>query len=251
MFIRFGAILRTRQYSTYGSLDRYDGTLTQGGYSTSIMVSEDFVLKVSENLDTQAVAPLLCVGITTYLPLRHWKVDKGTKVGVVGLGGLGHMAVKLAHAMGAEVTLFTRSLGKSDDAYRLGASRVVLSTDENQMKEVANTFYVIIDTVPYTHDLKPYVPTLALDGTLVLVGLVGELEQTINTVPMIVGRRSISASVIGGIRETQEMLDFCAEHNIVPDVEMIDMQTINDAYERMLKSDVKYRFVIDMASLKA
>lgn len=206
------------------------------------------MLKVSENLDAQAVAPLLCAGITTYSPLRHWKVGKGTKVGVVGLG---HIAVKLAHAMGAEVTLFTRSLGKSDDAYRLGASRVVLSTDENQMFEVANTFDVIIDTVPYTHDLKPYVPTLALDGTLVLVGLVGELEQTINTVPMIMGRRSISASVIGGIHETQEMLDFCAEHNIVPDVEMIDMQTINDAYERMLKSDVKYRFVIDMASLKA
>lgn len=179
MFIRFGAILRTRQYSTYGSLDRHDGMLTQGGYSTSIVVSEDFVLKVSENLDTQAVAPLLCAGITTYSPLRHWKVGKDTKVGVVGLGGLGHMAVKLAHAMGAEVTLFTRSLGKSDDAYRLGASREVLSTNENQMKEVANTFDVIIDTVPYTHDLKPYVPTLALDGTLVLVGLVGELEQTI------------------------------------------------------------------------
>lgn len=160
------------------------------------------------------------------------------------------MAVKLAHAMGADVTLFTRSLGKSDDAYRLGASRVVLSTDENQMKEVANTFDVIIDTVPYTHDLKPYVPTLALDGTLVLVGLVGELEQTINTVPMIMGRRSIAASVIGGIAETQEMLDFCAEHNIVPDVEMINMQDINTAYERMQKSDVKYRFVIDMASLK-
>lgn len=157
------------------------------------------------------------------------------------------MAVKLAHAMGAEVTLFTRSLGKSDDAYRLGASRVVLSTDENQMFEVANTFDVIIDTVPYTHDLKSYVPTLALDGTLVLVGLVGELEQTINTVPMIMGRRSISASMISGIRETH----FCAEHNIVPDVEMINMQDINTAYEHMQKSDVKYRFVIDMASLKA
>lgn len=151
---------------------------------------------------------------------------------------------------GQTLRSLTRSLGKSDDAYRLGASRVVLSTNENQMKEVANTFDVIIDTVPYTHDLKPYVPTLALDGTLVLVGLVGELKQTINTVPMIMGRRSISASVIGGIAETQEMLDFCAEHNIVPDVEMINMQDINTAYERMQKSDVKYRFVIDMASLK-
>ncbi|HGO5824250.1 TPA: NAD(P)-dependent alcohol dehydrogenase [Mannheimia haemolytica] len=216
-----------------------------------MVVSEDFVLKVSENLDTKAVAPLLCAGITTYSPLRHWNVKAGSKVAVVGLGGLGHMAVKLAKAMGAEVTLFTRSLGKADDAYRLGASRVVLFTDENQMKEVAGTFDLIIDTVPYTHDLKPYMPTLALDGTLVLVGLVGELKETINTVPMIIGRRSISASVIGGIKETQEMLDFCAKHNIVPDVEMIDMQTINDAYERMLKSDVKYRFVIDMGSLKA
>lgn len=235
---------------TYGSHDRHDGTLTQGGYSTAVVVSEDFVLKVSESLDTQAVAPLLCAGITTYSPLRHWNVGQGSKVAVVGLGGLGHMAVKLAKAMGAEVTLFTRSLGKSDDAFRLGASHVVLSTDEEQMKAVANTFDLIIDTVPYTHDLKPYVPTLALDGTLVLVGLVGELEQTINTVPMIMGRRSISASVIGGIAETQEMLDFCAEHNIVPDVEMINMQDINTAYERMEKSDVKYRFVIDMASLK-
>lgn len=236
---------------TYGGIDRFDGTPTQGGYSTGVVVSEDFVLKVSENLDTKAVAPLLCAGITTYSPLRHWNVKAGSKVAVVGLGGLGHMAVKLAKAMGAEVTLFTRSLGKADDAYRLGASRVVLFTDENQMKEVAGTFDLIIDTVPYTHDLKPYMPTLALDGTLVLVGLVGELKETINTVPMIIGRRSISASVIGGIKETQEMLDFCAKHNIVPDVEMIDMQTINDAYERMLKSDVKYRFVIDMGSLKA
>lgn len=161
------------------------------------------------------------------------------------------MAVKLAKAMGAEVTLFTRSMGKADDAYRLGASRVVLSTDENQMKEAANTFDLIIDTVPYTHDLKPYMPTLTLNGTLVLVGLVGELKETINTVPMIIGRRSISASVRGGIKETQEMLDFYAEQNIAQDVEMIDMQNINDAYERMLKSDVKYRFVIDMGSLKA
>ncbi|WP_373741853.1 NAD(P)-dependent alcohol dehydrogenase [Neisseria sp.] len=235
---------------TYGGTDRHDGTLTQGGYSTAVVVSEDFVLRVSEKLNTKAVAPLLCAGITTYSPLRHWNVKAGSKVAVVGLGGLGHMAVKLAKAMGAEVTLFTRSAGKSDDAFRLGASHVVLSTDEAQMQAVANTFDLIIDTVPYTHDLKPYIPTLALDGTLVLVGLVGELEQTINTVPMIMGRRSVAASVIGGIAETQEMLDFCAEHNIVPDVEMIDMQDINAAYERMLKSDVKYRFVIDMGSLK-
>ncbi len=169
---------------------------------------------------------------------------------VVGLGGLGHMALKIAHAMGAEVTLFTRSLGKEADARALGAHHVVLSSDEAQMQAVANTFDVIIDTVPYDHDLKPYTATLALDGTLVLVGLVGELASTLNTVPLIMGRRSVAGSLIGGIAETQEMLDFCGEHNIVPDVEMIDIQTINNAYERMLKSDVKYRFVIDMKSLK-
>lgn len=235
---------------TYGARDRHDHSLTQGGYSTGIVVNEDFVLRVPENLDAKAVAPLLCAGITTYSPLRHWKVGAGSKVAVVGLGGLGHMAIKLAKVMGAEVSLFTRSQGKEEDAYRLGASKVIYSTDDAQMKEAANQFDVIIDTVPYSHDLKPYMPTLALDGTLVLVGLVGELQETINTVPMIFGRRSIAASLIGGIAETQEMLDFCGEHNVLPDVEMIDMQNINDAYERMLKSDVKYRFVIDMASLK-
>ncbi|VEI48331.1 alcohol dehydrogenase GroES domain-containing protein [Actinobacillus equuli] len=209
------------------------------------------MLSVPENLDTKAVAPLLCAGITTWSPLRHWNVGKGSKVAVVGLGGLGHMAIKLAHALGAEVTLFTRSPGKEEDAHRLGASRVVISTDEEQMKSVANTFDVIIDTVPYTHDLKPYVPTLAISGTLVLVGLIGDLDPSITTVPLVLGRRSIAGSMIGGIKETQEMLDFCGEHNIVPDVEMINVQDINHAYERMLKSDVKYRFVIDMQSLKA
>ncbi len=169
---------------------------------------------------------------------------------VVGLGGLGHMALKIAHAMGAEVSLFTRSPGKEADAAALGADKVVISTDEAQMQAVANTFDVIIDTVPYTHDLKPYINTLALDGALVLVGLVGELESTISTVPLIMGRRSVAGSLIGGIAETQEMLDFCGEHNVVPDVEMIDIQNINEAYERLLKSDVKYRFVIDMKSLK-
>lgn len=235
---------------TYASTDRRDGTPTHGGYSTGIVVRDKFVVKVPENLDTKAVAPLLCAGITTYSPLRHWNVGAGSKVAVVGLGGLGHMAVKLAKAMGAEVSLFTRSLNKAEDAYRLGASKVILSTDPEQMAAAANTFDLIIDTVPYTHDLKPYVPTLALNGTLVLVGLVGELQDTINTVPMILGRRSIAGSVIGGIAETQEMLDFCGKHNIVPDVEMIDMQAINEAYQRMEKSDVKYRFVIDMKSLK-
>lgn len=235
---------------TYAGRDRHDGTPTQGGYSTGVVVHQDFVLHVPENLDTKAVAPLLCAGITTWSPLRHWNVKAGSRVAVVGLGGLGHMAVKLAKALGAEVALFTRSKGKEQDAYRLGASEVILSTDAAQMEKAANRFDLIIDTVPYTHDLKPYIPTLALDGTLVLVGLVGELEETVNTVPMLFGRRSIAASMIGGIAETQEMLDFCGRHNIVPDVELIDMQTINEAYARMLKSDVKYRFVIDMQSLK-
>ncbi|MDO4232637.1 MAG: NAD(P)-dependent alcohol dehydrogenase [Lautropia sp.] len=238
------------QTGTYGGRDRHDGTPTQGGYSTSIVVSEDFVLRVPESLDTKAVAPLLCAGITTWSPLRHWKVGKGSKVGVIGLGGLGHMAIKLAHALGAEVTLFTRSPGKEADARRLGAKNVVLSTSDEQMQSVANTFDLIIDTVPYKHDLMPYLPTLALDGTLVLVGLVGPIEHDLSTVPLLFGRRSIAASVIGGIKETQELLDFCGEHGIVADSEMIDMQEINEAWERMVKSDVKYRFVIDMNSLK-
>ncbi|MGR6981126.1 NAD(P)-dependent alcohol dehydrogenase [Testudinibacter sp. P27/CKL/0425] len=236
---------------TYNDIDRFGDQLpTYGGYSDTIVVTEKFVLSVPENLDTQAVAPLLCAGITTWSPLRHWKVGAGSKVAVVGLGGLGHMAIKLAHALGAEVTLFTRSAGKEDDARKLGADHVVLSTSEQQMQAVANHFDLIIDTVPYTHDLNPYVNTLALNGALVLVGLVGELESTLSTVPLILGRRSVAGSVIGGIAETQEMLDFCGKHNIVSEVEMITMQNINQAYERMLKSDVKYRFVIDMQSLK-
>lgn len=234
---------------TYGSLDRHDQTITYGGYSKTIIGSDAFVLKVPENLDTQAVAPLLCAGITTWSPLRHWKVGPKSKVAVVGLGGLGHMAIKLAHALGAEVTLFTRSASKEADAKALGADRIVLSTDDAQMKAAKNQFDLIIDTVPYDHDLKPYIPTLALNGTIVLVGYLGEISA--NSVPMIMGRKSIAGSLIGGIQETQELLDFCGEHNIVSDVEMIDMQNINDAYERMLKSDVKYRFVIDMKSLEA
>lgn len=235
---------------TYAAYDRHDRTPTQGGYSTGVVVSEDFVLRIPEHLDTKAVAPLLCAGITTYSPLRHWHVQAGSQVAVIGLGGLGHMAIKLAKAMGAEVTLFTRSADKEHDAYALGASRVILTTQPESMASVANTFDLIIDTVPYTHDLNPYLATLALDGTLVLVGLIGEVEDTINTVPLILGRRSIAGSVIGGIEQTQEMLDFCGKHNIVADVEIIQMQEINEAYQRMEQSDVKYRFVIDMASLK-
>ena len=235
---------------TYNSVDRHDKTPTFGGYSTEIVCSQDFVLKVPENLDLKAVPPLLCAGITTWSPLRHWNIGKGSKVAVVGLGGLGHMALKLAHALGAEVTLFTRSANKIEDAKRLGAHHVVMSHDREQMKAVRNTFDLIIDTVPNAHDLNPYIPTLHLNGTLVLVGYLGKLDSMLNITPMIRGRKSIAGSLIGGIQETQELLDFCGEHHITSDVEMINMQEINDAFVRMENSDVKYRFVIDMQSLK-
>lgn len=235
---------------TYGSKDRHDGTVTQGGYSDKIVVSDKFVLRVPDTLDLKAAAPLLCAGITTYSPLKHWNVGPGSKVAVVGLGGLGHMALKLAKAMGAEVTLFSRSKGKEDDAKRLGASRVVISTDAAQMAAVQGQFDFILDTVPYVHDVNPYVSTLNVNGTMVLVGYLGPLEPALNSAPMIMGRKALAGSVIGGIKETQEMLDFCAQHNVLPDVEMINIQDVNTAYERMLKSDVKYRFVIDIASLK-
>ncbi|MGE8396260.1 MAG: NAD(P)-dependent alcohol dehydrogenase [Comamonas sp.] len=236
---------------TYNSTDRIDGTPTQGGYAERIVVRQEFVLKMPDTLDLKGAAPLLCAGITTWSPLRHWKVGKGSKVAVVGLGGLGHMALKLAKALGAEVTLFSRSAGKEEDAKRLGADRVVISTDKAQMKAVRGQFDLIIDTVPYAHDLNPYTATLAINGTLVLVGFLGMQEPAVNTVSLILGRKSVAGSVIGGIAETQEMLDFCGQHGITSDVEMIAMQDINDAYERMLKSDVKYRFVIDMQSLKS
>ena len=235
---------------TYNGADKHLGGMTYGGYSEKVVVDEHFVLKVPSNLDLAAVAPLLCAGITTWSPLRHWKVTKGSKVAVVGLGGLGHMAIKLAKGLGAEVTLFSRTPDKEKDALDLGADAVVISTDENQMNSVSGTFDLIIDTVPYVHDVNPYVATLNLSGTLVLVGYLGGLEPILNTVPMIMGRKSIAGSLIGGIAETQEMLDFCGKHNIVSDIEIIKMQEINEAYERMIKSDVKYRFVIDMSSLK-
>jgi uncharacterized zinc-type alcohol dehydrogenase-like protein len=235
---------------TYNAVDRQDGTPTFGGYSTSIVVNEKFVLRVPDNLDMAGAAPLLCAGITTFSPLRHWNVGAGSKVGVVGLGGLGHMAIKLAHAMGAEVTLFTRSIGKEADAKRLGADHVVLSTDPAQMAAAGNTFDLIIDTVPYVHDVNPYVPTLATNGTIVLVGYLGPLEPALNSAPLVVSRKAVAGSLIGGIAETQEMLDFCGKHGITSDIELIDIASINDAYERMLKSDVKYRFVIDIASLR-
>jgi len=235
---------------TYGGVDKHDHSITRGGYSEQVVVAESFVLRIPDALDMKGAAPLLCAGITTWSPLRHWKAGKGSRVAVVGLGGLGHMGLKLAKALGAEVTLFTRSAGKEEDARRLGADHIVLSTDPAQMAAVGNRFDLIIDTVPYVHDLNPYLPTLAISGTLVLVGYLGGLEPILNTVPMVLRRKSVAGSLIGGIKETQEMLDFCGEHGITSDIEVIRIQDINEAYGRMLKSDVKYRFVIDMASLK-
>lgn len=235
---------------TYNGADKHLGGHTFGGYSEKIVVDENFVLKIPANLDLAAVAPLLCAGITTWSPLKHWNVGKGSKVAVVGLGGLGHMAIKLAKGLGAEVTLFSRSTDKIEDAKNLGTDNVVISTDEKQMASVNGTFDVIIDTVPYVHDINPYISTLNIGGTLVLVGYLGPLDPFLNSVPMIMGRKSVAGSLIGGIAETQEMLDFCGANNIVSEIEMINMQDINEAYERMLKSDVKYRFVIDMKSLK-
>ncbi|PTT38704.1 hydroxyacid dehydrogenase [Chryseobacterium sp. HMWF028] len=234
---------------TYNGKDKHLGGHTFGGYSQKVVVDSHHVLKVPENLDLAAVAPLLCAGITTWSPLKHWNVGPGSKVAVVGLGGLGHMAIKLAKGLGAEVTLFSRTPGKTEDAKQLGADHVIISTDEAQMDSVKGKFDVIIDTVPYVHDINPYVTTLNISGTHVLVGYLGGLEPILNTVPMILGRKSVAGSVIGGIAETQELLDFCGEHNIVSEIEMIKMQDINEAYERMLKSDVRYRFVIDMQSL--
>lgn len=235
---------------TYNGHDKHLGGYTFGGYSEKIVVDEHFVLKIPSNLDLAAVAPLLCAGITTWSPLCHWNVRKGSKVAVVGLGGLGHMAIKLAKGLGADVTLFSRTPNKIKDGLALGADAVVISTDNDQMESVKSKFDLIIDTVPYVHDINPYVSTLNINGTLVLVGYLGGLEPFLNTVPMVLGRKSVAGSVIGGIAETQELLDFCGEHNIVSEIELINMQDINEAYERMLKSDVRYRFVIDMASLK-
>lgn len=235
---------------TYNGKDKHLGTQTYGGYSEKVIVDEHFVLKVPENLDPAATAPLLCAGITTWSPLKHWNVKRGSKVAIVGLGGLGHMAIKLAKGLGAEVTLFSRSENKIQDALNLGADHVVISTKKEEMTAVLGKFDLIIDTVPYVHDINPYIATLAISGTIVLVGYLGPLDPFLNSVPIILGRKSVAGSLIGGIAETQEMLDFCGKHNIVSEIEIINMQDINKAYERMLKSDVKYRFVIDMASLK-
>jgi len=236
---------------TYNGTDRQDKTPTYGGYSERIVVSDRFVVRIPANLDPKAAAPLLCAGITLFSPLRHWGVKKGTKVGIVGLGGLGHMGLKLAKAMGADVTLFTRTKAKEPEARRLGADHVVISTDPAQIKAVAGRFDLVIDTVPNEHDVNPFVATVRRDGDYVIVGQLTPLVPGLNPSPMMGGRKSVAGSMIGGIAETQEMLDFCGKHGIVSDIEMIGIQHINTAYERMLKSDVRYRFVIDMASLKS
>ena len=239
----------TGMVMTYGSMDPHSGTPTLGGYAQSIVVTEDFVLRIPANLNLAAAAPLLCAGITTYSPLRHWKVGAGQKVGIVGLGGLGHMAVKFAKAFGAQGTLFTTSPSKVADGKRLGAHEVVVSTDAAQMAAQAGSFDFILDAVSATHDINAYMNLLKRDGNLVLVGA-PEKPLAVAAFPLIFRRRSFSGSLIGGLPETQEMLDFCGKHNITSDIELIRMDQINGAYERMLKSDVKYRFVIDMTSLK-
>jgi uncharacterized zinc-type alcohol dehydrogenase-like protein len=233
---------------TYNSPDKHSGGMTFGGYAESIVVDESFVLQIPKNLDLAATAPLLCAGITTYSPLRHHGVTKGQKVGVVGLGGLGHMGVKLAKAMGAHVVVFTTSLSKVEDALRLGADEVVHSKDETAMKKHLNSFHFILDTVGAKHDINAYLVLLRRDGNLTQVGVASE-PLAVDVSNLIFGRRGFSGSLIGGLKETQEMLDFCSEHNITSDIELIPIQKINEAYERLLKSDVKYRFVIDMASL--
>jgi alcohol dehydrogenase (NADP+) len=234
---------------TYNSEDKLSGGMTFGGYSTAIVVDEDFVLRVPENLPLTGVAPLLCAGITTYSPLRHWKVGPGKKVGIVGLGGLGHMGVKLASAMGAHVVMFTTSAHKVADGKKLGAHEVVVSKNQAEMDKHLNSFDFILDTVSAQHDVNAYLTLLKRDATMCQVGG-PEQPLPVAAFSLIFARRSFAGSLIGGVPETQEMLDFCGKHNIVSDVEVIPMQKINEAYERMLKSDVKYRFVIDMASLK-
>ena len=235
---------------TYNSPDRHMGGVTFGGYSEIIVVKDHFVLHVPSNLDLAGVAPLLCAGITTYSPMRHWHVTNGKKVGVIGLGGLGHMAVKFAHALGAYVVVFTTSKSKKDDAVRLGADEIIISTDPVQMKKHAGSFDFILDTVSAEHDINAYIQLLRRDGNITLVGA-PDKPHAVSGFGLLFQRRSISGSIIGGIAETQEMLDFCGKYNITAEVEVIPIQKVNEAYERMLRSDVKYRFSIDMASLKS
>jgi alcohol dehydrogenase (NADP+) len=235
---------------TYNGADRITGDITLGGYSTQLVVDEDFVLSVPKNLDPAGTAPLLCAGITLYSPLRTWGAGPGKKVGIVGLGGLGHMGVKLAHAMGAHVVLFTTSQSKVEDAKRLGADEVVISKNPEEMEAHVNSFDLIVNTVAAQHDLNPFLNLLRRDGTMALVGAPEHDHPSPQVFNLIMKRRRLAGSLIGGIAETQEMLDFCGEHGITSDIEVIPMQQINDAYERMLKSDVKYRFVIDLDSLR-
>jgi uncharacterized zinc-type alcohol dehydrogenase-like protein len=235
---------------TYNGVDRVSGDVTYGGYSTQLVVDEAFVLSIPESLDAAGAAPLLCAGITTYSPLRTWGAGPGKKVGIVGLGGLGHMGVKLAHAMGAHVVLFTTSPSKIEDGKRLGADEVVISKDPEQMAKHANSFDLIVNTVAAQHDLNPFIELLRRDGTMTLVGAPEHDHPSPQVFNLIMKRRRLAGSLIGGIAETQEMLDFCGKHGITSDIELINMQDINNAYERMLKSDVKYRFVIDLDSLR-
>ena len=233
---------------TYGAPDRINGEITQGGYSKHIVVREEFVLSVPESLDIGRVAPILCAGITTYSPLKTWGVKEGSRVGVIGLGGLGHMAVKLAVAMGAEVTVLSRSDAKLEEAKGIGANGILVSTDKDAMKKAASSFDLIIDTVPVKHDINIYTPLLDIDGSLVIVGQIGPLDEPM-TAPLVMGRRRVAGSLIGGIKETQEVLDFCAQHNILPECKMIRAEQVNEAFEHLSKGDVAHRFVIDMSSL--
>ncbi|WP_027328328.1 NAD(P)-dependent alcohol dehydrogenase [Marinimicrobium agarilyticum] len=237
--------------ATYNGEDRHDHSITFGGYSDHIVVSDRFVVKVPAKLDPASASPLLCAGITTYSPLKHYGVKPGDKVGVIGMGGLGHMGVKFAKALGAEVTIFTRSESKVAEAKKQGADHVIVSTDDKQMEAAAETFNFLLDTVPVQHDLNPYINCLTFDGVHIIVGLLDPVEPALQAGGLVMRRRVLAGSLIGGMPETQEVLDFCAEHDITCDVEMIDIQDINTAYQRMKKGDVKYRFVIDMKSLRA
>lgn len=235
---------------TYATPDRVDGSNTMGGYSDSIVVSEHFVVRIPEKLDLASAAPILCAGITTYSPLKHYGVKAGDKVGILGMGGLGHMGIKFAKAMGAEVTLFTRSASKAEEARRQGADHVIVSTDAEQMKAAAGHFDFLLDTIPVQHDLNPYLDTLRFDGVHILVGLIKPVDPPVHAGKLVMSRRVLAGSLIGGVAETQEVLDFCAEHNITCDIEMLNIHQINEAFTRMIAGDVKYRFVIDMATLK-
>jgi uncharacterized zinc-type alcohol dehydrogenase-like protein len=241
---------RNGAVQTYNGPDRITGQITYGGYSNYIVAREDFVLRVPDGLDLARTGPLLCAGITTYSPLRNWNVGPGSRVAVAGLGGLGHLAVKFAAALGADVTVLTRSEGKRETALALGADHVLVSTSDEQMTSAAWSFDIIIDTIPYEHDVAPYLNLLDADGTLVIAGSLVDTPK-FNNIALIAGRRRIAGTPAGGIRQTQEMLEFCAKKNILPECEMIDIQNINEAFERMERGDVRYRFVIDMASRSA